>query len=185
MAGGRPSQAKEWLEKDNLILIEGWARDGLSDEQIASNMGISAQTFYRWKKKFCQICEALKKGKAPVDYEVENQLLKSALGFTITIKEPIKVKTKKQLAGKGTIEEERIEYVDKEIYVPANITAQIFWLKNRRSDKWRDKQVIENLGNGQLADLIDGLKEPIENDSLHGKTENGNEPVAEEQTETD
>ena len=65
-----------WLTDDGLILLEGWARDGLTDEQIAENMSINVATLYRYKNKFCAICEALKKGKEVVDYEVENALHK-------------------------------------------------------------------------------------------------------------
>ena len=92
---------QKWLESDGLLLLEGWARDGLTDEQLAHNMGITAKTLYVWKKEHRAICEVLKKGKEVVDYEVENALLKKALG--------------------------------------GDTTAQIFWLKNRRPDKWRDK----------------------------------------------
>lgn len=93
---------EKWLEPENLILIDGWARDGLTDEQIAKNMGISYSTLKDWKNKYSAISAALKKGKEVVDYQVENALLLSALD--------------------------------------GNTTAQIFWLKNRRPDKWRDKQ---------------------------------------------
>ncbi len=92
---------ERWLEPDGLTLLEGWARDGLTDEQIASNCGITSATLYEWKKRFPEISETLKKGKEVVDYQVENALLQSALD--------------------------------------GNTTAQIFWLKNRRPDKWRDK----------------------------------------------
>lgn len=132
----------EWLTDDGLLRIFGWARDGLTDEQIAHNMGIRRSTLNEWSNKFPVISDTLKKGKAPVDIEVENALLNSAKGYTVKVKKPIKVKTKKQLAGKGTIEEEHIEFVEEEVYVPPNPTAQIFWLKNRRPDKWRDKQDI-------------------------------------------
>lgn len=69
---------EEWLTEDGLILIEGWARDGLTDEQIAHNMGISAVTLYDWKKKFPKISKALKKTKEIVDRQVENALFKKA-----------------------------------------------------------------------------------------------------------
>lgn len=92
---------EDWLTGDGLTLLEGWARDGLTDEQIASNCGISPSTLYRWKDDHQEIREALKRGKEVVDYQVENALLNKALG--------------------------------------GDTTAQIFWLKNRRPDKWRDK----------------------------------------------
>lgn len=70
--------------KDKLILVEGWARDGLTDEQIANNLGISKDTFYQYKKKYPDFSDSLKKGKEYVDYEVENALLKSALSGNTT-----------------------------------------------------------------------------------------------------
>ena len=122
----------EWLTEDGLLRIQGWARDGLIDEQIAHNMGVAYSTFRAWVDKFPALSASLKAGKAPVDIEVENALLKSALGFeyeeTITeIEELGNGKQKKQ-----------IRKVKK--YAPPNSTAQIFWLKNRRPDRWRDKQ---------------------------------------------
>jgi len=75
---------QRWLEPDGLTLLEGWARDGLTDEQIAHNMGISTATLYDWKNKFQDISEALKKGKEVVDIQVENALLKRALGYSYT-----------------------------------------------------------------------------------------------------
>ena len=65
--GGEPIVAKgkyqRWLEPDGLLLLEGWARDGLTVEQIAHNMGITAKTLYEWKNRYSEICEALKKEK--------------------------------------------------------------------------------------------------------------------------
>lgn len=68
-----------WLDKDNLIRVQGWARDGLTDQQIAQRMGIGVRTLYEWKKKHPQFSQALKSGKEVVDYAVENALLKKAL----------------------------------------------------------------------------------------------------------
>lgn len=72
---------KEWLTEEGLILLEGWARNGLTDEQIAHNMDISVATLYNYKKNHLEILEALKKGKEVVDIQVENALLKRALGY--------------------------------------------------------------------------------------------------------
>lgn len=103
MAGN--GKYKYWISKEGLLLLEGWARDGLSDVQIASNMNISRSTLNEWKKKYSDISDTLKKGKEIVDYEVENALLQSSL--------------------KG------------------NVTAQIFWLKNRKPNEWREKREVE------------------------------------------
>ena len=72
---------QEWLEPEGLLKIEGWARDGLTDEQIAEKMGISVASLYNYKKDHLEILEALKRGKDVVDREVENALLKRALGY--------------------------------------------------------------------------------------------------------
>lgn len=109
-------------------MIEGWARQGLTDEQISKNMSISYSTFREWKKKYSALSAALKKGKTPVDFEVENALLKRAMGFeyeeTETIIEEIDGKQRK-----------RIKKI-KKVALPET-SAIIFWLKNRMPEQWR------------------------------------------------
>ena len=69
---GRPGKYEGWLTKDGLLRVQGWARDGLSNEQIAHNMGINKDTLYTWQKRFPEFSDALKKSKEVVDREVEN-----------------------------------------------------------------------------------------------------------------
>ena len=109
-----------WLTSEGLTLLEGWARDGLTEEQISHNMDISRSTLKDWKLKYPAISATLKKGKEVVDYQVENALLSAAL--------------------------------------EGNTTAQIFWLKNRRPDKWRDKP--DSVKTDKLED--DPLTESLE-----------------------
>lgn len=127
------SKHHEWLQEDNLIRIESWARLGLTDEQIAKNMGISTATLYSWKNKYVEILEALKKGKAPVDFEVENALFKRAIGF--------------QYEEVETIEEEvdgtfrtRVKRTQKTAL--PDTSAMIFWLKNRKPNEWRKLNAV-------------------------------------------
>ena len=124
-----------------LFLVQMWARDGLKDEQIAYNLGIALSTFYVYKQKHQEFSDALKKGKEVADYEVENALFKKALGYTVVVKKAFKLK---EVIVKDGVrkEKEKIEYADDEVHIPADTGAQIFWLKNRRPDKWRDKQEI-------------------------------------------
>ena len=89
---GAKGKYQEWLEEDKLILLEGWKRDGLTDEQIAHNIGINTATLYDWKKKYTKISEALKKGREISDYIIENALFQRARGYTATVKKAIKVK---------------------------------------------------------------------------------------------
>ena len=145
-------------------------------------MGIHAATLYKWENDHDEIRKAIKKGKAPVDYEVENALLKSALGYKVTLRKPMKIKTVTRSGNNRTIEEERIEYVDEEQYVKPEVTAQIFWLKNRRGAIWREKQeVTHSTADGKLAELIDGLIQ----DDIYTETESVDAPVADEPITSD
>lgn len=123
-----------WLTKDGLILLEGWARDGLTDEQIALNMGINRRTLNDWKNKYPPISLTLKKGKEVIDREVENALLKRALGYSYT-------ETRVEESEKDGVKTTRTV---KEI--PPDTTAQIFWLKNRKPNDYRDKRDVEHSG---------------------------------------
>ena len=138
MAKGAKGKYHEWLKPDGLLLLEGWARDGLTNEQIAAKIGINPDTLYDWKNRFPDISEALKRSREIVDREVENALLRSALGAHYTVKKPIKLK-KTMRDGTKMIEEEHIEYVDEDVFIPPQNVAQIFWLKNRRPKDWRDR----------------------------------------------
>ena len=136
---------REWLEPDNLLRLEAWARDGLTDEQIAKNMGITTTTLYEWKKLYSVISESLKRGKEVIDIEVENALLKRAIGFKIKKQTPMKLTEKfyNEETGKVTGSKEVIEIVETEEEIIPDTTAQIFWLKNRKTKEWRDKQEVE------------------------------------------
>lgn len=132
------AQAKyeKWLEKDNLILLEAWARDGLTDEQISKNIGIRRSTLYDWKKKYQTISDALKKGKEIIDIEVENALCKRALGYEYQ-EEEIYIE---EVDGKVKKRKKIIKKV-----MPPDTTAQIFWLKNRKPEHWRDKRYTKEI----------------------------------------
>lgn len=131
---------KEWLTEDNLLRISAWARDGLTNEQIAHNMNITVKTLYEWCNKYSEFSNALKKSKEVADIEVENALYKKALGYNAVIKKTFKVKEViYSESGKRLKEVERLEVGYDEVHIPADTTAQIFWLKNRKPDNWRDK----------------------------------------------
>ena len=144
----------EWLEQDKLILLEGWARDGLTNEQIAKNIGINVKTLYDWKNKESNICNSLKKGREVADYEVENALFKRAVGYTIQINE-------QKVDKDGCIHD-----LVKDVHIPGDTTAQIFWLKNRKKEKWRDKVEVANSSNdinNQIENIATLLNNPKPN----------------------
>ena len=129
--------------KDKLILIQGMAREGLTQQQIADNLGINVDTLIEYKKKYPDFSNALKKGKEVIDFEVENALLKRALGYEY--------------------EEETYEngILTKKVkkQVPPDTTAQIFWLKNRQVKKWRDKvEIADNDAIKKLDELLEAQR---------------------------
>lgn len=134
---------ENWLRPENLIRIQGWARDGLTDEQIAHNMGVGCSTLYKWKNDHLEILEALKEGKDVADRAVENALYKSAIGY-----EYDEVTTTTFANGKTEIKVTRKK-------VPPSITAQIFWLKNRKPKEWRDR-VGEDTAAGTVVPVFTG-----------------------------
>ena len=133
-----------WLTEDGLLKIQGWARDGLTDKQIAHNMGVAWSTLKSWKTRFDDLAEALRKGKEVVDREVENALYKRALGYWVT-------ETKTTTLPDGAVKVEEIRK-----HVAPDTTAQIFWLKNRKPDQWREKNDLTlTPSNGVLESLME------------------------------
>lgn len=143
----------EWITDEGLIKIEGWARDGLTDEQVAANIGISRSTLNEWKKRYPDISDALKRGKEVVDRQVENALLKSALGFQIDEVTRENVWDEDKQVHRMTV----TKVVTKE--VKPDTTAQIFWLKNRKPNEWRDRKDIEHSGGLAMTNPFAGLSE--------------------------
>ncbi len=141
---------KEWLEIDNLIKIEAWARDGLTEEQISQNMGINPKTLYQWKKKYDPISKALKRGKEVVDIQAENALFKKALGGFV-----VEEQTIEEMTPNGFILTKRIK---NKKYNPPDTTALIFWLKNRKPDVWMDRKAKEvDLNANEGVKIIDDI----------------------------
>ena len=154
------SKAEKWLEPDGLLRIEGWARDGLTEEQIAKNMGVSRSTLSDYKVKYPDILRAIKNSKEVADREVENALFNKATGYTVKLKKPMKVRHVEydEVSGRKVAEYERIEYIEEEVHVPADTTAQIFWLKNRKPNEWRDKiTVTDESSLEKLDELISSI----------------------------
>ena len=175
---GPKGKLQQWLEPDNLLLIQAWARDGFTDHAISEKMGINPSTLWTWKKKVPQISNALARTKEIVDIEVENKLYESCIGFKAKVKEPIKLKKIMQKAGEGRIEEEHIEYAEREIYIAPNVIAQKFWLANRKPNEWREKREIvadvsENAAKNMqtIADLINSPKPDRSIEELEAITE--------------
>ena len=138
------AQSKYSEVKEKFALIEGWARDGLTDIQIAKNLGISKDTFYKYKKEHPDFSDLLKRSKEVVDREVENALFKRAMGYEYT-------ETKTETSEDGIKVTKTIKQV------APDVTAQIFWLKNRKPQEWRDKQEM-NLAGSLTFEIVPAPK---------------------------
>lgn len=112
----------------NLEIIEELCGAGATDKIIASKLNIALSTFYDYKKKYKEFSDALKRGKNEIDTKVENALLKRALGYDYD-----------QITYEYGKETKRVTK-----HVLPDTTAQIFWLKNRKPEEWRDKQDHDN-----------------------------------------
>ncbi|GEK38888.1 transposase [Lacticaseibacillus casei] len=187
---------QEWQTPEKMALIEGWARDGLTDEQIAHNIGIKRPTLYDWKKKYSDISDALKRGKEVVDQMVAGSLVKRALGMTITnttykmvpirddVLEAKRARwrnehqidhpefTRKELV-QASIENvptyEKIPIMVNENELAPDTSAQIFWLKNRKPELFRD-QAFKQLNEAQAKKAAEEVrKSKAEADIMEAK----------------
>ena len=122
-------------EPDFPARVKKMAQDGLIEEDMAKLLGVSVCTFNVYKLQFPEFLQALKEGKAPVDDAVESALLKSALGYDLDYVE-------EKLDQNGNV----VETKRGATHVKPNPTSIIFFLKNRRPEKWRDKVDIAHSG---------------------------------------
>lgn len=139
--------------------IEGMSREGVPEEQIAGALGIAYSTFNEYKKR-PELSEALKRSREAADYAVENALFKRCVGHKVKIKKHYKVKTVEydQDTGRKTAEREELQEVEEEQYVPPDTAAQIFWLTNRKGDRWKNKQAIDQAGGLEISLKMEGTE---------------------------
>lgn len=131
--------------KDKLVVVEGWARNGLTEKQIAQNLGVAYSTFRVYKEKYPALSAVLKKGREVIDFEVEGALIKRALGYSY--EEITRELVENEITGSAELKV--VKTVTKQ--VAPDVTAQIFWLKNRKPDEWKndpnkfklDKEALE------------------------------------------
>lgn len=161
---GRKPVIDPWLKEEGKLLIEGWARDGLTNKQIAHNMGIGLSTFNKWKDENPVFADYLKKSKDVADRIVENSLFKRANGFEYT--ETTEERVFNPLINKfEMVITKRVNKV-----VLPDTTAQIFWLKNKKPDVWQDRRQVENT---EAIDKLDGILSGIREQARKQQGESG------------
>ena len=154
---------KEWYSKENLILLEGWCRDGASDRDVCELIGISYSTLYKWISRYPEFAEAMVKGKEVVDRMVENALLKRCLGYDY-------VETERIRKDGIIVSEKKVKK-----YMPPDVTACAIWLNNRKPDEWKRNRDNYTISENESSVQINIIKkntpdEEIEVKNVSGKT---------------
>lgn len=152
---GGKQKWKEWSEnEEKQKVLSAWSRAGLTDEEIARQIGISRSTLIEWKKKYPQIGKALSAGKDFADRLVEDSLYKKALGFYVFEQKTFKIKNiEYDENGKKISEKEELQTAEERHYIEPDIKAIIFWLKNRKPEFWREK-VEESSGDEEGSGVL-------------------------------
>lgn len=132
---GAPSKYDDLdFEQIGKLVYRGWTED-----EIADFLGVTRDTIQVWKRKHPEFAYALKDWKIEADARVERSLFERATGYT-------------------HYEEKVFQYMGEPLVVPTqkhyppNVTAAIFWLKNRKPREWRDVHKLEHSGSaGQVT----------------------------------
>lgn len=170
---GGKQKWKEWSEnEDNQKVLSAWSRAGLTDEEIARQIGISRSTLVEWKKKYPPIKKALSAGKDFADRLVEDSLYKKAMGFYVFEQKAFKVKNiEYDENGKKISEKEELQTAEERHYIEPDIKAIIFWLKNRKPEIWKEKieeNSVDEEGSGVLIltpSQVEKISREVKNES--------------------
>lgn len=154
-----------WLSPEGLMLIECWARDGLTLTQISQKMNISCKTLWEWRIFYPEIEDAINRSKEVVDYQVENALLKLALGG--------EKKTTKTIVGNPDSNGNRQVRVETTVEnVLPNATAALAWLNNRKPKDWkRNRDLFEMANDDENSSVTINIVRASSEDKKITKTE--------------
>jgi hypothetical protein len=157
--GGRPTLYKEEYNDQayKLCLL------GATDKELADFFEVSESTINNWKQEHQEFLESIRKGKKISDMEVVHSLYQTTQDRTVIEQQAFKCKEVYYNDEGKRIESEKIEIVDVEKVIPADFRSQQFWLKNRKSDSWRDKTEVENTNkiSFETSNLSDEEKEQL------------------------
>ena len=147
--------AKSKYRMDFPKLAEEYAKQGMIDKEIALKLGISKETFYKYQKKYPDFSDSIKVGKGSIDHEVQQSLYKRTKGFEY---EETHVEYKDFPKPGEKAKPTSVRKITKMI-IP-DVTACIFWLKNRMPERWRDKQEHDVRIKGSLS--IEDMRKNLE-----------------------
>ncbi len=133
---GRPNLYVS-LVKPRLLEIEKWYSSGATDAQVAENLNVGLTNYYRYKGRFRQLREAIKRGNDVSCDNVEGALYKRAIGY-----EYEEVHTESFVEEKdGKKVHQKVLKIKK--HVAGDVAAQFIFLKNKRPDLWKDRHELD------------------------------------------
>ena len=168
----------QWLTRDNLRRLFVWAQSGYTDSDLADLMNIHRATFYKWRERYSAISDTITRGRALACDKVESELFARTQGKIVKLTEEVKVRQVEYdpVSGRKIREIEDVAPLVKEVYVPADVRAQMYFLNNRRPEDWGEKRTVElgdkaaetlrqpNLTLTERQALLDDLKTMMNND---------------------
>ena len=144
-------KSQGWMTEEGLSKVRELVGMGLTDAELAKQLGCSRCTIYAWRKRFPEFAEAMDSAKAIPNEQVEASLFKNTQGYFV------EEEYHERKFNDSTGEFELVLARKTKKYIPPNITAIIFWLKNRMPERWRDRQEVEL--SGEVANPFNGLSE--------------------------
>lgn len=127
---------------------------GATDKCLADFFNVDERTINNWKQENDDFFQSIVNGKQKADMEVASSLFKTTQDRIVIEQVPFKTKNVFYNDEGKRVEQEQIEIVDIEKVIPADFRSQSFWLRNRKSDKWRDKQEHDITSDGKPLTII-------------------------------
>lgn len=153
---GRKSKVNDWLTEDALAMITGWARDKLTEKQIAEQkMEVNYSTFNDWKQKYPQLSQAIKKGRTPVAEKIEDNLYSRC-----EWREVNETFVEERRGKDGQIIETKRRMIKR--WVPPSDTAMIFALKQLKREKWGEKIIEDETALNKAKEILGGVDSVID-----------------------
>ena len=142
--GGRPAK---YDEKVHVPWGASLARRGCTDAEIAEAFGVSVRTIYGWKKAHPEFLQAVNECKSQADERVVDSLYRRACGVSVVTKT-------ESITERDGVKTKKIEKVTKEL--PPDVTACIYWLKNRQPSQWNDNpaEFAQDAGDAAIKKAI-------------------------------
>ena len=151
----RKTKFESWLREYGLETVRKLAEDGYSDEEIAIRTGIRADELELWSRRHKNLRDAIELGRREADFSVVEAVYKRAVGYNVLTKKTHKLKhiDFDPVTGKKIREYEELAVADDEDYIPPDLRASIFWLKNRQPERWSEKGIGVEMSEGGIVEL--------------------------------